>query len=203
MLVALGIMHASLAQGAEGTIRLAAFGDSLMAGYGLSSTDGFTKQLEDHLNGLGYSVEIINQAISGNTTADGLNRIGQVVHDRPDGVLLGLGSNDALRHLAPDAAHQNLNAIIERLRHENIPVMLIGAQAPLNWGLRYKSNFDSVFKNLADDHDLIFYPFILTGVALVPSLNQTDGLHPNAAGVQVMVRNMEPYLTSFLDSLRS
>ena len=172
-----------------------------MAGSGLPGNDGFTRQLQNHLTKLGYKVAVTNFAVSGRTTADGLNIVGQVVNARPDCVLLGLGSNDALRFLDPGAAKKNLGGIIKRLQHERIPILLLGAKAPLNWGLGYKRKFDAIFPALANEYDLPIYSFILDGVALVPSLNQPDGVHPNAAGVAVIVERFSPYVTSFLDSL--
>lgn len=179
--------------------KLAAFGDSLMDGYGLPFSQGFIAVMQEHLTGLGATVEVTDFANSGDTTADGLTRVSRVIDSKPDGVLLALGSNDALRRISPDATRENLDKMLSEFGKAGVPVMLVGAQAPINWGLTYKYRFDSIYEDLADDHDVPLYPFILDGVALKPSLNQDDGVHPNKEGVRVMVDKMAPTVLEFLD----
>ena len=186
---------------AAAPLALVTFGDSLLAGYGLAASDGFTTQMQRHLNEQGLAVEVINLSVSGNTTADGLTRIDQILAIQPDGVLLALGSNDALRHINPKSSAINIDTMLSTFKDAGIPVLLVGAQAPLNWGLQYKKNFDAIYATIARRHNVPLYPFILDGVALVPDLNQADGVHPNSAGVQMMVRRMGPTVVEFLGSL--
>ena len=182
------------------TFKLAAFGDSLMDGYGLADGEGFVPVMQERL---GNSVEVSDFAVSGDTTADGLTRISRILDSKPDGVLLALGSNDALRHINPAATKENLDAMLDKFSGAGIPVLLVGAQAPLNWGLAYKRNFDNIYEDLADSHDLPLYPFILDGVALVPSLNLADGVHPNKSGIKVMVDKMAPLVMEFIDQAQA
>ena len=178
--------------------KLAAFGDSLMAGHNLEQGDGFVPQLQAKLTEMGLEVEVLDHAISGNTTADGLTRVSNVLADRPDGVLLSLGANDGLRFIDPAAMHRNLEQIIMALRAEEIPLMLVGMQSSLNWGPQYKNRYDDVFPKLAEGHKIALYPFLLEGVALVPELNLSDGLHPNPAGVVKIVEQMAPAVAEFI-----
>ena len=181
--------------------KLAAFGDSLMDGYGLSATDGFIPKMQEELTGLGVAVEVTDHANSGDTTADGLTRITRVLNAKPDGVLLALGSNDALRRISPSATRDNLDAMLRRFGEAGVPVMLIGAQAPLNWGLKYKGEFDGIYGELAMRYGVSLYPFILAGVVLNPALNQSDGVHPNTAGIDVIVDRMAPSILEFISQV--
>lgn len=183
--------------------KVAAFGDSLMAGYDLPEGDGFVPQLQKVLQIKGWEVEVLNLAISGETTADGLNRIEQIIRAEPDLVLLGLGSNDALRNLQPQQAYANLKSIITKLHKQDVLVLLLGAQAPLNWGMRYKQDFDTIFPRLAQENELELYPFILDGVALDPRYVLDDGLHPNAQGIAIMAQRIEPYVSDLLGRLEN
>lgn len=185
---------------AAGGFRLAAFGDSLMDGYGLPNGGGFIPRMQEELAGMGLAVEVTDHAVSGDTTSDGLLRVSQVIASAPDGVLLALGSNDALRAINPAATRENLDDMLSEFGRAGVPVMLVGAQAPLNWGPQYKNSFDRIFTDLAERHGVDLYPFILDGVALVPSLNQDDGLHPNSEGIGVMVGLMAPSVASFVES---
>lgn len=183
------------------TVRLLAFGDSLVHGYGLAQGDEFPAQLQRALEAEGRAVEVLNGGNSGDTTAGGLARLDWSLAERPDAVLLELGANDALRGLEPDAAYENLEAILRRLKAVDIPVLLVGMRAPLNLGADYVSAFDDIFPSLAEKHKVFFYPFFLEGVALVPALNQADGIHPNREGVAVIVEKIMPYVIDLLDHL--
>ncbi len=182
--------------------RLAAFGDSLMDGYGLPAGAGFIPRMQEQLAGMGLAVEVTDHAVSGDTTSDGLFRVSSVIASEPDGVLLALGSNDALRAIRPEATRDNLDDMLAEFGRAGVPVMLVGAQAPLNWGPQYKNSFDRIYTDLAERHGVELYPFILEGVALVPSLNQDDGLHPNGEGIGVMVGLMAPSVAGFVESAR-
>lgn len=180
--------------------RLAAFGDSLMAGYNLQQGEGFVPQLQAKLAELGLEVEVLDLAISGNTTADGLNRVSEIVAAEPNGVLLALGANDSLRFIDPAEMRRNLERIITALSSDRIPLLLVGMQSSLNWGPQYKQRYDQVFPELAAQYQLALYPFLLEGVALDPDLNLPDGLHPNPAGVARIVEQMAPVVAEFIEA---
>ncbi len=180
-------------------IKILAFGDSLLAGYGLSSdADNIPSQLEKTLRADGHDVKLINAAVSGDTTTDGLARLDWSLADKPDLVLLELGANDALRGQDPAKAEANLDQILARLKAANIPVLLCGMLAPRNLGPDYSAKFDPIYPALAKKYDVPFYPFILDGVATDMSLNQADGMHPNKDGVLVIVKRLAPVVEKAL-----
>ncbi len=193
----------ALAQAADKALRLAAFGDSLTAGYGLPASAAFPVRLQQALEARGRKIVIENAGVSGDTAQAGLDRVDWSIGDGVDGVILELGANDALRGLDPDETRKALDAIIVRLKQRKIAVMLAGMRAPVNMGPDYARRFDAIFKDLADKHGLILYPFFLDGVAAQRELNQNDGIHPTAAGVDVIVKRILPTVEAFLDSLGS
>jgi len=178
--------------------RLMVFGDSLVAGYGLPAEQGFTSQLQDRLSANGFRIEILNAGVSGDTSAGGAARLDWALSEQPDYVMIVLGGNDLLRGLDPGATRQNLDQIIARLAALNIKTFLCGMLAPLNLGPEYSREFNPIYPELAQKYDLAFYPFFLQNVALVPALNQRDGLHPNADGVAKIIDGMMPVLSRFL-----
>ena len=180
------------------TVRLLAFGDSLVHGYGLDGGDTFPEQLEAALQAQGYDIEVLNGGVSGDTTAGGLARLDWALADRPDAVLVELGANDFLRGIDPALSRDNLTRIVERLQAEDLPVLLAGMYAPLNLDRTYRTAFDSIYPDLAAAYDIPLYPFFLDGVAMEPALNQDDGMHPNAAGVAVIVDNITPFVVEAL-----
>lgn len=184
-------------------VRLLLYGDSLLAGYGLSDPDSFEGQLAAALAAAGRAVRISNASVSGDTSAGGLARLDWTLADPVDAALLCLGGNDGLRGLDPLALERNLDAMITRLRARKIQVLLAGMRAPRNLGPDYTGRFDALYPRLAATHALLFYPFILDGVAADPALNQSDGIHPNAAGVARMVAGMLPLVTRLLDAAAS
>jgi acyl-CoA thioesterase-1 len=176
---------------ADETVILA-FGDSLTAGYGLAATEAFPARLEKKLRAEGHDVRVINGGLSGDTTTGGLSRLDWALADRPDLVIVELGANDALRGIAPEVTRANLDAILDKLNAAGVDVLLAGMRAPPNLGDEYAAAFDGIFAELAEDHDVTLYPFFLAGVAAVPALNQSDGMHPNADGIDTIVRNIAP-----------
>jgi acyl-CoA thioesterase-1 len=180
-------------------IRILAFGASIIAGYGLEAQDTLPVQLEKALRARGVEATVINGGVSGETSAGGLARLDWVLADDPDLVIVDLGGNDALRGLDPEATEANLDAIVSRLRAENRGVLVAGMLAPPNLGADYAAAFNAVFREVADRHDVVFYPFILDGVATDPTLNLEDGIHPNAAGVKVIVERMLPYVLEAIE----
>jgi acyl-CoA thioesterase-1 len=181
-------------------LRILAFGDSLVHGYGLATEDSFPAQLERALRDAGHPVEVLNGGNSGDTTAAGLSRLDWALSDRPDLAIVELGANDGLRGIDPKETYRNLDAILTRFQAEGIPVLLTGMLAPRNLGADYAEAFDAVFPRLAEAHGVAFYPFFLDGVALQPELNQDDGIHPNAAGVARVVERILPSVIRLIDS---
>ena len=138
--------------------RLLVLGDSLVAGYGLPPGQSFPAQLERDLKASGRDVTVINAGVSGDTTAGGLARLDWSLADNPQAVIIVLGGNDMLRGLPPEAAAANLDAIITRLGSRGIEVLLAGMMAPRNMGPAYVDAFDAMYPDLADRHDIEFYP---------------------------------------------
>jgi acyl-CoA thioesterase-1 len=186
---------------AESRLRLLVLGDSLSAGYGLTTEESFPAQLEMALQRSEHRVRVINASVSGDTTAGGLARLGWALADNPHLVIVELGGNDALRGLPPEETFNNLDAILSQLREGGVPVLLAGMRAPRNLGEHYTTAFDEIYPELARQHAISFYPFFLDGVALVPALNQADGIHPNASGVAVIVERILPVVDSVLRSI--
>jgi acyl-CoA thioesterase I len=178
--------------------KLVAFGDSLTAGLGLPAASAFPAKLEAALRAKGYKVDVVNAGVSGDTVADGLARLDWSIPQGTDAVIIELGANDALRGLDPKAARTGLDEIVKRLRQRNVAVMLAGMYAPRNLGPDYSAQFDPIYPDLAKAYDLPLYPFFLDGVATDSKLNQADGLHPTAAGVDVIVARILPTVEALL-----
>ena len=178
--------------------KLVAFGDSLTAGLGLPAVASFPAKLEAALRAKGYRVDVVNAGVSGDTVADGLARLDWSIPQDADAVIIELGANDALRGLDPKATRSGLDEIVKRLRQRNVAVMLAGMYAPRNLGPDYSAQFDPIYPDLAKAYDLPLYPFFLDGVATDPKLNQADGLHPTAAGVDVIVARILPTVEALL-----
>ncbi len=182
--------------------RLLAFGDSLIHGYGLAAGQTLPERLEAALRARGLAVEVINGGNSGDTTAAGRARLDwMLAGGGVDLVLVSLGGNDALRGLDPAATFDTLDAILTRLGEAGLPVLRAGMLAPRNLGADDTAAFDAVFPKLAEKHGAAFYPFLLDGVALDPALNQADGIHPNAAGVDVIAARLAPRLGAMIEAL--
>ena len=177
---------------AEGPLRILMLGDSLTAGYGLASRDALPARLETVLRAHRIDARVIDAGVSGDTTAGGLARIEWALADDPHAVLVALGANDGLRAIDPAVTRANLDRLLGIFAERGLPVLLAGMVAPPNLGPDYAARFDPIYPELADRHGAILYPFLLDGVATVMSLNQEDGIHPNAAGVEVIARRMLP-----------
>jgi len=180
------------APAAERPVNIVALGDSLTAGSGLPANDAFPVKLQRALAAKGLNVQIADAGVSGDTASGGLARLDWSVPDGTDGVILELGANDALRGVEPQITRKALDAILSRLKKRKIPVLLCGMLAPPNMGAEYGRAFDAIYPELAAQYGAILYPFFLDGVAADPKLNQRDGLHPTAAGVDVIVGNILP-----------
>lgn len=180
-------------------VRLLMLGDSITAGYGLARGQGLPARLEAALREAGRQVRVIDAGVSGDTTAGGRARVDWALADRPDAVIVALGGNDGLRGIEPRASAANLTAILDALKQRNLPVMLAGMLAPPNLGAEYGREFAGTFTRLANARpEVVFYPFLLDGVAGEATLNQPDRIHPNEAGVAELVRRMLPAVESLL-----
>ncbi len=179
-------------------VRLLVLGDSLSAGFGLAHADGFEVQLEAALRAQGHDVQIIDGAVSGDTTAGGLARLDWTLGDGADAAIVELGANDGLRGVDPAVTEKNLTTILEKLAARHIPVLLTGMYAMPNLGADYAAAFHAVFDRLGKRPGVLYDPFFLDGVAEVPSLNQPDGMHPNPEGVKHIVARLLPLVDKLL-----
>lgn len=165
-----------------------AFGDSITAGLGLALSEAYPAQLERLLLQRGYHVKVINAGVSGETTAGGVRRAQFIASQKPDITLIALGGNDVLRGISPTTTKQNLDEIIAILKSSGSRVVLIGMYAPENLGVNYTRESDAIYLSLAQKWKIPLVPFLLKGVALNPSLNQSDGIHPNILGARVVAQ---------------
>jgi acyl-CoA thioesterase-1 len=180
-------------------IRIMMLGDSITAGYGLPRGQALPVRLEAALRAKGHQVRIIDAGVSGDTTAGGRARLDWALADRPQAVIVALGGNDGLRGIEPRATAANLAAILDALAARGLPAMLAGMLAPPNLGADYGRDFATTFSRLAEARpEVVYYPFLLDGVAGDPALNQPDRIHPNEAGVAELVRRMLPAVESLL-----
>ncbi len=179
-------------------IRLLVLGDSLTAGYGLAQADAFQTRLRQALEAAGQRVELVDGAVSGDTTAGGRARIDWVLGEPADAALVVLGGNDGLRGIDPRDTEANLAAILDRLAARHMPVLLSGMYAPPNLGADYGRQFRAVFDRLGARPGVLYDPFFLEGVAGDPALNQADGIHPNPEGVRRIVTRMLPRIVQLL-----
>lgn len=191
----------SFAASGRAPVRIIAFGDSLTAGYLLRPSQSLPVQLEQALRAKGHNVTVINAGVSGDTTAAGLERFDWATAEPADAVILELGGNDALRGIDPAETRKNLDTLITRLKAKGLAVLLAGMQSPANWGEGYKDQFDAIYPELAAKHGVVFYPFLLEGVALERRFALDDGIHPNAAGVAEIVKRMLPTVEKLLASV--
>lgn len=179
--------------------RLLVLGDSLTAGFGLPAESAFPARLQDWLKREGVAVTVINAGVSGDTSAGGLARLDWALGSTPpEFAIVELGANDALRGLPPASMEANLDKIITTLTSRGVKVLLAGMYAPRNFGREYAAQYDAVFPRLAERHQVPLYPFFLDGAATDPALNQPDGLHPNARGVEVIVERIGPHVRRLL-----
>jgi acyl-CoA thioesterase-1 len=195
------ILMAAPAQAAA-ALKIVALGDSLTAGLGLPAQATFPAQLQAALTAKGEAATIVNAGVSGDTASGGLDRLDWSVPAGTGAVILELGANDALRGIDPKVTQAALDKILRRLAARHIPVLLAGMQAPRNMGADYVGQFDAIYPALASTHPVVFYPFFLDGVATDPTLNQGDGMHPNPAGVDVIVKRILPSVEELIARAR-
>ncbi|RVT87386.1 arylesterase [Rhodobacteraceae bacterium CCMM004] len=193
------------AAGAE-TVTVAALGDSLTQGYGLAVEDGFVPQLEAWLEGQGADVDVTNAGVSGDTTAGGLSRIDWTLTPDVDALIVALGGNDLLRGIDPAASRANLDGILSHADAAKVPVLLVGMQAPGNYGPDYKASFDAMYPELATQYGALHAESFLAGLealenrsAAVAAYMQPDGIHPNADGVALIVEALGPVVLELVE----
>lgn len=167
-------------------------GDSITAGLGLPARDALPVQLQAALGRQRVAAVVRGAGVSGDTTAGGLARVDFSIQPGTSVVVVALGANDLLRGLDPRTTKANLDRILRRLKQRRMGIVLAGVTAPRQVGSRYARDFNAVFPALAREHRVAFYPDLLAGVARNPALNQSDGIHPNARGVQVIARGLAP-----------
>lgn len=195
------LVWAALPLRAQAEITIAALGDSLTQGYGLPREDGFVAQLQAWLATRGAQATLINAGVSGDTTAGGLARVGWTLTPQVDAMIVALGGNDLLRGLDPAQARNNLDGILSAAQEAGVEVLLIGMQAPGNFGPEYKAQFDAIYPDLATDYDTLLLESFFAGLAegntapdpaTLRQWFQPDGIHPNTAGVARIVEAVGP-----------
>jgi acyl-CoA thioesterase-1 len=189
------------AAGAGKPIKMVVLGDSLSAGLGLSASAAFPARLKESLKIKGIGVDMINAGVSGDTSSGGRDRLDWSVPEGTDAVILELGANDALRGTDPKVTRAALTDILARLKARKVAVLLCGMLAPPNYGSDYSARFNAIYPDLAKSFGVPLYPFFLEGVAADARLNQADGMHPTAEGVDVIVKNILPTVEAFLGAI--
>jgi acyl-CoA thioesterase-1 len=182
-------------------VKMVVLGDSLSAGLGLSGSAAFPVRLQKALKAKGIDVDMINAGVSGDTTSGGRDRLDWSVPEGTEAVILELGANDALRGIDPKVARAALTEILTRLQARKIAVLLCGMVAPPNYGADYSARFNAIYPDLAKAFQVPLYPFFLEGVASDAKLNQADGLHPTAEGIDLIVKNILPTVEAFLGAI--
>ena len=176
------------------------FGDSLMAGYGLPKEHHLSIVLEKNLKQAGLNIKVINGSVSGSTSSGGLNRVDWSLSEPGiDLMILGLGANDMLRGIKTSETEKNLEKIIEIAQSKRIDIILAGMLAPTSHGTEYKKKFDQIYLNLSKKYDLKLIPFLLEGVAFKPSLNLSDGIHPNKKGTEVISKILKKSILNYIN----
>jgi acyl-CoA thioesterase-1 len=189
---------------ADGDAVLLAFGDSLTQGYGLPEADGFVPQLKRWLDDQGRAVQVINGGVSGDTTAGGAARVGWSLTEDVDAMIVTLGGNDMLRGIDPSVARENLATILQEAQAQGVSVLLVGMEAPGNYGADYKRAFDAMYPELAEAYDALYFKSFFNGLgegdpSELQRFFQSDGIHPNAEGVSRIVAALGPKVIELLD----
>jgi acyl-CoA thioesterase-1 len=201
LVLAASIAPADAETGAK-PIKIVALGDSLTAGLGLPESEGFVARLQAALAAKGLAATVINAGVSGDTASDALARLDWSVPDDTDAVILEIGANDMLRGIKPTVTRAAIDTILQRLKERHIAVLLCGMRAAPNLGTDYGAAFESIYPDAAAKFDLPLYPFFLNGVAADLGRLQRDGLHPNAAGVDIVVAGILPQVEQLIRLLR-
>ena len=188
-------------------VTVLAFGDSLTQGYGLPQEDGFVPQLRSWLDARDIEAEIINAGVSGDTTAGGAARVAWSLERQVDAMIVALGGNDLLRGIDPAVSRGHLEAILQEAGSRDIEVLLVGMRAPPNYGATYKSAFDGMYAELAATYDTLYAPDFFAGLgeggpADLQRFFQSDGIHPNAAGVDRIVDALGPHVVELIEAVK-
>lgn len=206
----LAVFSVAAAPALAQTVRITALGDSLTQGYGLEPGQGLVPQLQAWLSARGQDVEILNAGVSGDTTAGGLSRLDWTLADQPDAVIVALGGNDLLRGLDPALSRANLAAILERLRADGVPALLVGLPAPANYGPEYQTAFAALYPDLAEDYGALLVADMLAPLsarieagASPASVFQGDMIHPNVDGVALVVEQLGPQVEALIERVRA
>jgi acyl-CoA thioesterase I len=200
-LLAMGTGFAQAQAAQAKPVKMVVLGDSLSAGLGLPAAAAFPARLQKSLNANGIAVDMINAGVSGDTASGGRDRLDWSIPEGTDAVILELGANDALRGTDPQLTRSALSDILTRLKARGIAVLLCGMMAPPNYGSDYSARFNAIYLELAKSFGVPLYPFFLDGVAADARLNQADGIHPTAEGVDIIVKNMLPTVQAFLGAV--
>ncbi|MFL6836387.1 MAG: arylesterase [Bradyrhizobium sp.] len=189
------------AAGSAKPIKMVVLGDSLSAGYGLAGTAAFPMRLQKALEAKGIKVDMVNAGVSGDTSSGGRDRLDWSIPEGTEAVIVELGANDALRGTDPAVTRAALSDILSRLKARGIAVLLCGMLAPPNYGSDYAARFNAIYPELSKSFGVPLYPFFLDGVAADAKLNQADGMHPTADGVDTIVKNILPTVEAFLGTI--
>lgn len=203
---ALALIFCTSAVAAE-QVEVVALGDSLTAGYGLPQGQGLVPKLQAWLDEQGVDAKVVNAGVSGDTTRGGLSRVEWSLSDQSDAMIVALGGNDLLRGIDPTSSRENLAAILDIAAARNLPVLLVGLEAPSNYGAGFKEAFDSMYAELSQEYDTLFLPDFFEGLRVNGGTNlqdvrefmQADGIHPNAEGVQRIVSVLGPRVEELVD----
>jgi acyl-CoA thioesterase-1 len=179
---------------AEAKIKVILFGDSLMAGYGLTRNHHLDKVLQKKFDE--QNIIFINASVSGDTSKGGLDRLDWSLDDKPNLIFLCLGANDMLRGINPDVTRDNLEMIIKKIKQKKIKIIIAGMMAQESYGISYRKKFNSIYPELSKKYKITLYPFLLEGVALKPKMNLPDGKHPNIAGIEEIANRIYPIIKS-------
>jgi acyl-CoA thioesterase I len=182
-------------------VKMVVLGDSLSAGLGLSASTAFPARLQKALDSKGIKVDMINAGVSGDTSSGGRDRLDWSIPEGTEAVILELGANDALRGTDPAVTRAALSDILTQLKARKIAVLMCGMLAPPNYGREYAARFNAIYPELSKSFGVPLYPFFLEGVAADAKLNQPDGLHPTAEGIDVIVKNILPMVEAFLGTI--
>ncbi|GFE50638.1 arylesterase [Roseobacter cerasinus] len=184
---------------------IAALGDSLTQGYGLVEAEGFVLQLQGWLQAQGAEVQLINAGVSGDTTAGGLARAAWTLTPDVDAMIVALGGNDLLRGIDPGVSRSNLDGILQAAEAADVEVLLVGMEAPGNYGPEFKAAFDAIYPELAEAYGALYAPSFFEGLgvqggdpASVRAYMQPDGIHPSAEGVERIVEGLGPYVMALI-----
>ena len=205
LIVALMTVATAYAQGqsaeAAKPVKMVVLGDSLSAGLGLPANATFPAKLQKALEAKGIKVEMINAGVSGDTASGGRERLDWSVPEGTDAVILELGANDALRGTDPVVTRAALSDILSRLKARGVAVLICGMVAPPNYGSDYAARFNAIYPELSKSFGAPLYPFFLEGVAADSKLNQADGMHPTADGIDIIVKNILPTVEAFVGTI--